>query len=217
MVRVVAILGDYYHPSGRAKESLERALVSSISKEEIQIDYCSHEQIKEKLSLHPDAVILFKENRLNPIEVQEEKWMSEDLAAEITKYVSNGGGFLAWHSGLASFPPENTFTKMLRGHFLYHPEKHQLVHYRSTTENPILAQPISFEVLDEHYFVHCEEDNTNIFLSSESIDGKQAAGWFHTFGEGKVCCLTPCHNRDGLLKQEFVKLLGSCVNWIVSK
>ncbi|NWQ43642.1 ThuA domain-containing protein [Bacillus sp. EB106-08-02-XG196] len=215
MIKFAAVLGDYYHQSEWAKQSLETAL--NCNKEDLQIEYCSPEQLKEVLEKKPDAVIHFKENRVNPAEENIEKWMTEDIALEITKYVQNGGGWLAWHSGLASFPVDGSYIKMLKGHFLYHPEKHQMVHYYSSEGNSVLPIPTSFELIDEHYFVHCDTENTNIFLLSESIDGQAPAGWSHSFGFGRVCCVTPAHTKEGLMNHELLKIIKSCVNWLISR
>lgn len=98
---------------------------------------------------------------------------------------------------------------------MYHPEKLHLVHYKAFANNSVLPSTTSFEIVDEHYFVHCDSENTNVFLYSESIDGQSAAGWSHSFGEGKVCCLTPAHNKEGLLNEEFLEILRNCVNWLI--
>ncbi|MFL6556713.1 MAG: hypothetical protein ACJ8MO_11405 [Bacillus sp. (in: firmicutes)] len=46
---------------------------------------------------------------------------------------------MAWHSGLASYSLASSYTKMLRGAFIYHPDKHQLVHYKNVLENSSIA------------------------------------------------------------------------------
>ncbi|WP_051348760.1 hypothetical protein [Peribacillus kribbensis] len=117
------------------------------------------------------------------------------------------------NTGLASFPIDGSYTKILRGYFLSHPEKHQNVWYRSCGENGILSDAIDFEILDEHYFVSVDEADTNVFLRSESVDGESIAGSHHRQGKGKVICVTPAHNQEGLQDPLFLKLLGSCVNW----
>ncbi|PFN97246.1 trehalose utilization [Bacillus sp. AFS076308] len=217
MVKLLAILGDYYHPAEWAKESLEEAIRANFGGEDVQLVFGSYETLKDELLDQPDGVVLFKENRLNPTDEIVRDWMTEGLASEITRYVSNGGGWLAWHSGLASYPSESGYTKMLRGSFLYHPEKHQVVKYTTVEKDSFLPGPSYFEFSDEHYFVQCNEANTNVFLRSESIDGQAVAGWSHSFGEGRVCCLTPAHTKHGLMNQEFLNVLGSCINWIASK
>jgi type 1 glutamine amidotransferase len=213
LIRLTAVLGDYYHSHEWAKETLETAL--NIGKEDMEIDYCHPEQLPEVLSKQPDVVILFKENRYNPVDENVETWMTEELSLVITNYVENGGSWLAWHSGLASYPVEGSYVKMLKGSFLYHPEKHQYVHYKAVEGNALVPSSSSFEIMDEHYFVHCDKENTNVFLVSESIDGKAEAGWFHHYGSGKVCCLTPAHNRNGLLNENFLSVLRNCVNWLI--
>jgi type 1 glutamine amidotransferase len=217
MVKVLAVLGDFYHPGELAKESLEYAFRSQSGLDDFQVIYCSYESLKDELSNQPDGVILFKENRLNPSDEDVKEWMTEELAYEITRYVDNGGGWMAWHSGLASYSLASSYTKMLRGSFISHPDKHQLVHYKNVLENSSIPAIDSFEFMDEHYFVRCDETNTNIFLLSESVDGQSIAGWSHNFGNGKVCCLTPAHTIGGLLNPSFLTVLGNCINWIVSK
>jgi len=100
MVKVLAVLGDFYHPAEWAKESLEYAISSQSDLDDFQIIYCAYESLKDELSYQPDGVILFKENRLNPFDEIVKEWMTEELAFEITRYVANGGGWMAWHSGL---------------------------------------------------------------------------------------------------------------------
>ncbi|WP_241158355.1 ThuA domain-containing protein [Cohnella candidum] len=68
-------------------------------------------------------------------------------------------------------------------------------------------------MLDEHYFVEYDSARTETFLRSESVDGSSVAGWRHTFGAGRVCCLTPAHRREGLLQPDFQRLLGEAVRW----
>jgi len=216
MVKLLAVLGDYYHPEEWAKESLEHALQSLPSVENIQIDYCGYDSLQAALTQQPDGVILFKENRLNPTDEIVEEWMTDEMASNIASYVKNGGGWLAWHSGLASYPENGSYTKMLKGYFLHHPNQHQVVQY-TLHESEINLRTNSFAVLDEHYFVHCDEEGTNIFLTAESIDGHAIAGWSHPYGDGRVCCLTPSHNKEGLLNTDFINLLASCVNWVISR
>lgn len=198
-------------------EALERALYPYTSMGEMKLSECSPEQLKDELALNPDVVILFKEDRLNPNDEVIEQWMTDEIAVEISQYVENGGGWVAWHSGLASYPVESSYTNMLRGYFLHHPDQHQLVRYTNVNESPIISEPVAFEILDEHYFVHYDAENTNVFLRSESIDGQAVAGWSHDFGKGKVCCLTPAHNREGLLQPELLHILGNCVQWAASR
>ncbi|MFD2216824.1 ThuA domain-containing protein [Metabacillus endolithicus] len=213
MKRIVALLGDYYHPKEWSTAALNMALSLLNKEEKLECKIIETSQIQEELSKKPDAVILFKEDRLNPTDENVETWMTEDVAEAIAQYVNQGGGWLAWHSGLASYSIESSYTKMLKGHFEYHPVKHAQVKYTSLEGNDLFG-PVSFEILDEHYFVKVDEENTNVFLKSQSVDGNSIAGWSHHYGEGRVCCLTPAHNQEGLVHEEFIKILASTIEWV---
>jgi type 1 glutamine amidotransferase len=207
MKRVVAIIGDYYHRPEHIAEALNQALRSRIDSGELDLKYIAIEQLQDALTEQPNVIIMFAEDRVTPEINNEAKWMSAEMATLIVRYVEEGGSWLAWHSGLASYDPDGAYVTMLRGHFLYHPDEHQLVRYS------LEGKTDSFEILDEHYFVACHTEQTEVFLRSESIDGSSVAGWRHTFGEGRVCCLTPAHRLEGLLHQEALKLLNETVSW----
>lgn len=214
MKRVAAVIGDYYHSAEIIRDSLECALEPLTASSEIGVEYVSVGELPEALRNKPDAVILFKEDRLKPTEKPGEHWMTDALAYEITRYVADGGGWLAWHSGLASYPVGSPHTVMLRGYFEHHPAQHQYVRY--TGYYPGLAgaaSEVAFEILDEHYFVVCDTGATNVFLRSESVDGRSVGGWWHEYGGGRVCCLTPSHRREGLHHPTMLGLLRGAVRW----
>lgn len=206
MKKIVAIVGDFYHQAEPSTESLNLALKSLIDSGEITLRYISVDQIQSALTEGPDAVILFAEDRISPQENENARWMSNEVSASIAKYVEAGGGWLAWHSGLASYDIEGDYVTMLRGYFLHHPQLHQLVTYTAEDQS-------SFDIMDEHYFVECKEEQTEVFLRSDSIDGSSIAGWHHSFGAGRVCCFTPAHRLEGLLHPEVLKLLKQSVEW----
>ncbi|MBS4220351.1 ThuA domain-containing protein [Bacillus sp. FJAT-49711] len=205
--RIIAMVGDFYHKEEWAVASLNKAL------EELQgvtIEYTSAENIIEHLQSKPDAVVFFKENRLNPQDEKIQTWMDDEVASAISQYVQEGGGWIAWHSGLASYENIEIYTSMLKGYFEFHPDKHQIVTYKAV-EGMSLTNYSDFEFLDEHYFVVCDEENTNVFLTSESVDGSSIAGWTHEYGKGRVVCLTPAHLEEGLLHPMTTTLLAKSI------
>ncbi|NHN33999.1 ThuA domain-containing protein [Paenibacillus agricola] len=210
MKTIYAIVGDYYHPGDLIQQSLSLAMKPLTDSGQYELAYVSAEDLTDRLLSKPAAVILFKEDRVNPKDDHIEHWLTEPLSTAITRYVEEGGGFLAWHSGLASYPPDSAFIQMLRGYFEHHPSKHQVVSYKGVLPSEP-SREISFEIVDEHYFVSCDEANTDIFLKSESVDGSSIGGWAHSFGQGQVCCLTPAHNKEGLLHPGMIELLRSSV------
>lgn len=206
MKKIVALVGDYYHNAEVSSKALNSALQPLIDEQEVELSYTTVDEFMDVLLKRPDLVILFKENRLNPQDNQVDVWMTPAVSEAITQYVDGGGSWFAWHSGMASYDKDSAYINMLRGYFKHHPEKHQMVTYK---EN---AHP-SFELLDEHYFVFCDEAHTEVFLRSESIDGSSIAGWRHEYGAGKVYCLTPAHNEEALLHPQMQEHLVRAVRW----
>jgi type 1 glutamine amidotransferase len=172
------------------------------------------EQLPEKLQERPDSVILSKANKLNPTERNLEYWMDQKLEKQICQYVYQGGGWFVWHSGLSSYEFLEGYYSMVRGKFDVHPDEHLIVHYQQIESSNITGKDThSFQAADEHYFVTCEERETNVFLYALSTKGKTAAGWKHGYGKGRVMCLTPAHTKEGLLNLEFSKLLLMSLKW----
>lgn len=208
---IAALVGDYYHQDELARASLQEALAEPIASGALQLLLVSDtEHLISVLGDKPDAVILFAENRVAPEAQPDLHWMTPEIEARIEHYVEEGGSWLAWHSGLASYPADGRYTGILRGYFLSHPKQHERVTYLA--ENGQLAA--KFDFVDEHYFVHCEEENTEVFLRSSSVDGSSIAGWRHPYGEGKISCLTPAHREEGLLHPDFLSLLKAEVEWL---
>ncbi|MFC5528790.1 ThuA domain-containing protein [Cohnella yongneupensis] len=205
MKQIVAMLGDYYHREADSRASLLAALQSQLGEGSINVRFIGKDQLVGVLSEQPDAVVLFAEDRLTPQEDEDAKWMTDEIAASIVRYVEAGGGWLAWHSGLASYDPQGDYVSMLKGYFLSHPSEHQPVKYSGDN--------IAFEIMDEHYFVECRTEETEVFLRSSSIDGASIAGWRHAHGAGRVLCLTPAHRPEGLLHADVLKLLERSVVW----
>ncbi|KIL43052.1 ThuA domain-containing protein [Jeotgalibacillus campisalis] len=207
--QMLAVLGDFYHEEDRARSSLELAI--NQMKEPITITFATVLDLQNELSDKWDGVILFAENRLNPQDEQVETWMNEEAAEAIASFVKKGGSWLAWHSGLSSYDSVDTYTDMLKGSFDYHPKKHQVVRY-SIDERSAYSSLESFSIVDEHYFVHCTAEPEEIFMHSSSVDGDSIAGWSHAYGAGKVVCLTPAHNEEGLTDPSFTRVLAAALH-----
>ncbi len=211
MKKIFSILGDYYHSHDLALEALEKALASIDSRtvpEDIGVG-----KLSEALDENPALIILGKMNKLNPAEENPVNWMTPELEKRITDYVSGGGGFIAWHSGLSGFPEDGPLVRMLGGVFIRHPKENQVIAYSAVEPIFITDRPYSFEVPDEHYFVKCDTERTNVFLTSESADGKCEAGWAHEYGAGRVLCITPTHRAEGFTNAEMIRLLADSIKW----
>ncbi|WP_274653041.1 ThuA domain-containing protein [Paenibacillus humicola] len=217
MKHIAAIVGDYYHDPALIRESMAGALAPFEQAGRIRLTFHGVEQFESVLlsDPRPDVFILFKENRLNPADAQVNEWMTAAAEETACRFVEEGGAFLNWHSGLAGYDKFELLNDMLKGYFRHHPEQVS-VRYDGALPSTMQedgGRPVSFEAVDEHYFVHCREAETQVFLRSSSIHGSEPAGWLHRHGRGKVICLTPSHTRAALLSGGMRSLLASAVEW----
>lgn len=211
--RVLAVLGDFYHDAELAKQALLKVAEPFVGEGGVKVSFADWSQLDERLDEQPDLVVLFTENRTAPQTDETQCWMTADIERKIEQYVSGGGAWLAWHSGMASYPEDGAYANMLKGAFISHPEQHAPVTYTPQAGTALgeLGEP--FQFMDEHYFVWCREEETNVFLRSSSIDGESIAGWLHPYGEGRVGCITPAHLAEGLFHPSFVQAMQRLVAW----
>ncbi|MCL1950782.1 MAG: ThuA domain-containing protein [Turicibacter sp.] len=206
MKKIHAFVGDYYHEAGPISTALQTAAVGVGEDIELLID--DLQTLSEVLSSNPAAIIIAREDRLNPVDAEIHHWLTSEIDKKLEKYVQNGGRLLAIHAGLASYPENSSYVQMLKGYFITHPEAHCPVRYHS--------HDMDFVVIDEHYFTHVEEAATEVFLRSNSCHGEYAAGWRHPFGRGKVMCLVPTHNMEGYKHQEVIRLYKEAIEYAIS-
>ncbi|CAM3153707.1 ThuA domain-containing protein [Paenibacillus lupini] len=219
MHKLLAVIGDYYHPETDIADGLEQSLASWLNSGKVSLTYTTVDRLAKALQDKPDAVILFKDDKINPADERPIHWLDADTEQAMLQYVYEGGGWLSWHSGLASYPEDGAYISMTRGYFKYHPDQ-KLVRFTAApsatadgSEHFAIDPAISFESKEEHYFVHCEEASTNVFMRTSSEDGESIGGWSHPYGKGRVCCLTPAHNLHTLILPEMKQLLEACVRW----
>ncbi|WP_438349998.1 ThuA domain-containing protein [Paenibacillus sp. FA6] len=225
MKKVLAIVGDFYHDLALIQQSLTEILSPHIAEGKVQLEFCEPSWISERLNDKPDITILFAENRVDPQNEPELRWMTSEVSKQIEQYVEQDGAWIAWHAGMASYDEDCEYVQMLRGSFLYHPSENAEVTYHPVldksipwTESSDLVSELgmnrgSFSFLDEHYFVKCDEANTHVFLRSSSKDGEAPAGWIHTYGQGRVGCITPAHRSEGLFHPSFIVCMRHLFGW----
>lgn len=210
MKKALALVGDFYHPAEYLTESLETILrerYSLIIKENYQdIPWNELEDY--------DVFILAASGKLRPEET-DEIWISAGQEELIEKFVSNGGKLLVLHCGLADFSTEGVLRKVVKGHFLEHPEEHPEITIKPVDNQLISIEGIEeFEIVDELYFVDVDLEDTTIFLEAASEEyGTAIAGWAHRYGEGKVYCLTPGHTLRVFQQEMMKKLILKGVEW----
>lgn len=213
--KILGILGDYYHDHDMALGALKKAvdILNRLGSDTFELIDSNFEGLDSALSQKVDLVILGRENRINPTDEVVNNWMTYDIEKKIVDYVNNGGSWMAWHAGLASYDETGEYTQMIGGYFLNHPSEHNIVRYIPRKNSSGISLKETFEVIDEHYFVKYNLDSSLIFLQSESPYGKSKAGWAREWGNGRVCCLTPTHREEGLTNKVMLEVLADCIAW----
>lgn len=213
MVKIIALLGDYWHKAEDAEAGLEAALARFSADEDIDLQYVHHEEVSEALKAGPDLFINAKMDPLNPKDDEVITWLTEELDQQIVRYVKNGGSLLAWHAGMAGYSNESSYIQMLRGAFDYHPPGLQQVTYQYKEDSRLKE----FTLSDEQYFVHCDQTNTYVDLWSTGVDGNSIAGWKHPYEQGRVCCFSPAHTKEAMLDENVSQLLSQKVRWLLKR
>lgn len=211
---VYIVAGDFYHERAPIEACIRAGV--ALAGGDIRPESIEFSDLKEVLLRKPGLLIISASGVINPQDANAVSWLTNELDETITEYVRAGGSLLAMHTGMASYKPESGYIKMLGGYFLMHPEVNQVVRYFSDDAGTSDIK-CDFSVPDEHYFVNCDEENTQVFLRSESPDGHAPAGWRHCYGEGRVLCLTPTHRTEGLTNPDMISLLGGCVGWCLGR
>lgn len=139
-------------------------------------------------------------------------WLG-DKAMLIERYVAQGGGFLALHSGVSGYDLNPVMVNLAKAVFTHHPQGLIEVSYEGTAPAFPVPTPC-FSGQDEQYFVRFVADNTQHFLrSSNPQHGLSPAGWAHGHGAGRVLCITPGHTREILTNRDFQTLLAGSLRW----
>jgi type 1 glutamine amidotransferase len=95
---------------------------------------------------------------------------------------------------------------------LQHPKKCPVTVFPKTG-HALTAGAATFTVNDEHYFVALDDAAADVFMTSQSSNGVQPAGWTRREGAGRVCVLTPGHTVEVWLQNDFQKLLVNALQW----
>ncbi|UJF16338.1 ThuA domain-containing protein [Jeotgalibaca sp. MA1X17-3] len=210
-MKILTLLGDYYH----SHDQLLAFIQSTTKKiDGAEVNDTSIENLKEHLEEQPDVLIISKENRREPEEEDQQKWLTDELDQSIATYVEKGGNLFVLHSGLSSYPENSRYQNLIKGKFLHHPEHHTMISFDGYAPD---FGTLSFRYSDEHYFVEVKEKETEIFLKSSSSEGESIAGWRHQAGEGRIICLTPTHSEEGYVNGDLQKLFLQALEWVTSK
>jgi len=210
MKTIFGMIGDFYHPRENAIDAVKKAVELNGA---ILIEGGTSE-VGSALDTNPDALIIYRENRVNPEAETVDMWLTDEIDEKITTYVKNGGRIIAMHTAIASYPEDSKYIDMVKGYFVEHPVPHYMTRYVSSDLSP-LGDKFDFAVMDEHYVVNVDEANTNVFMRHSSEYGESCSAWYHSYGNGKVMVLVPTHRKEGFENPEMQRLVNEAVAWVL--
>ena len=206
--RALGIVGDFYHPHAELRDFFLRAapeLEWTFERDPGRVDWTG-------LAAY-SLLALSAENRVDP-ESSDALWMDEETGRRIADFVASGGGLLAHHSGLASYPEGGAYRRLLGGGFQFHPRAMVEFSVVPAAEHPLLAGIGAFSVSDEMYFVDREPATTLALAVSESPRyGSTSAAWLAERGLGRVACVCPGHRPEVLRGPSLARLVGGAARW----
>ncbi|RAK08121.1 trehalose utilization protein [Halanaerobium saccharolyticum] len=204
MKKVLALVGDYYHPSDYLKQALKMVI-----KNDYQLDiFSSHQEINWEGLLEYDILILATWGKINDPD-DEAYWLDEYHEKKIDQFLAEGGKLFLVHSGTASYPKDGLFREIAGGHFIQHPEEHPEITIKAAADNFLTRGITDFKITDEQYFMDVDPE-VEVFLKAESDQfGESTAGWTKDYKKGKVIVLTPGHTLEVFEEEMMQKLINN--------
>lgn len=212
--QIAALIGDYYHKEAVIREGIICILRDS----DFDLKFVVEPEDLEWESLKQyDLILISKAGYMDPKEPNR-YWFREEQENLLRKYVQEGGAILNLHSGLASYPTKGIYRELMKGHFIHHPPEHPVICIEPVEEkHPITMGIRPFEIVDEQYFVECDENTTQLLVGTSAEFGATSAGWAHTMGKGRICCITPGHNKTVYENPMMKQLVINAVQWCTER
>lgn len=205
-MRVLVLCDDHWHPASTVRQGL-----SPLAGQGYDFEFCADG--REWSAGHMDSfplVILAKSN--NVTAADDSPWITDEVEAAFQSYVARGNGLLVMHSGTVACQKRPILRAVVGGAFRQHPPQCDVT-MAPHGAHPLTAGVAAFTMRDEHYQMELDDQNADVFLTSQSDSGVQPAGWARSEGAGRVCVLTPGHNVDVWLHPAFQALLGNALRW----
>jgi len=145
----------------------------------------------------------------------DEEQLSDEDQAAICRMAENGMGLIYIHGGLTRILPGSAIFGLTHARFIMHPAGEPPVYSCAiaSAAHPIMEGLEPFEATDEHYFCYIDVEKTQPIIASRSEHGTELGGWAHEYGKGRVCCLTPGHNKG--VVEKMAPVIGSAAAWCV--
>jgi type 1 glutamine amidotransferase len=204
-IPTLVLCGDAWHPAAMVRRGFAPLANSDFAFEFVTDGRRCSSKLMDEFPL----VVVAKANHVDA--TNQQSWLTGETQSVFQHFARNGGGLLLLHAGTCyrDLPMMRSVTG---GAFLSHPEP-CAVTIEPKVGHPLTAGVNAFTELDEHYFMAFDGTDRDVFAWSQSVHGKQPAGWLRSEGRGRVCALTPGHNLEVWLNPEFQKLLSNALHW----
>lgn len=206
---VLIVWDDYYHPEANYREAIRKSFDESD-----KWSVTKTHRMRDLLTMEPKPELCICITVGCP---EGEDMLSHEEQEQVKKMVKGGRGILFIHAGLACIQDDTPMFEIAKGRFASHPEPHYDVYCTVLPgcTHPIMRGIKPFVSPDEHYFCKIDIEHTTPFMAGVSESGTEIAGWAHTLGEGRVCCITPGHNHPMLIKMR--PLMENAADWCVKR
>ncbi len=204
-MKVLVLCDDRWHPAVTSRSGL-----APLASAAVQFEFV--EDVSTWSPAQMDAypvVLLTKSDNITAADWS--PWVTPEVEAAFVTYVRQGGGLLVVHSGTV-YKHAPVLRGLIGGAFDHHP-KQCPVSVEPLAGHTLVEGVKAFTETDEHYFMHLDAADADIFLTSVSEHGAQPAGWTRREGLGRVCVLTPGHNIPVWLQPDFQTLLRRALIW----
>lgn len=133
MKKVLALVGDYYHPSDYLKQALKMMI-----KKNYHLDiYSNHQEIDWDGLMEYDVLILATWGKINDPD-DEAYWLDNYHEQRIDQFIAEGGKLFLVHSGSGGYPKAGLFKKLAGGNFITDPEDHPEMTMKKAADNPLI-------------------------------------------------------------------------------
>jgi type 1 glutamine amidotransferase len=219
--RALAILGDDWHCFaplyGSIVGTLKKRGYQPVSIMDYAVPFDDFDQY-DLIAMSRNAwehVNYYREHDVNPSLKRGACWLTADQEQKFEDYVNAGGRLLLHHDAIGFYLKGRAITRLAKAYFIRHPAIVN-IEISPTGKMPELTAGVTpFSAADEEYEVEMDENQTSVYLESNSPEhGRAPQGWAHTYGKGKVAVLIPGHSHQVLSHAMVRRCLQNVIDWL---
>jgi len=221
-MRVLLLCDDRFHPGNIPAEG-----ITPLKEKGFEIDVIQDASKFDPATLGDYAVVVMSKSDHTSMH-DHSPWRTEEVQDAFVKYVENGGGLLASHSGTVAGENTDKLNKLVGCRFTQHPA------VCPVTVQPVKPHPVTngvgmFCENDEHYNLEILANDVEIlaaaYAAPQGVEGEKGydpggimpAAYVRTQGKGRVCMLTPGHTPEVWHNTHFRQMLVNALNWCAGK